>query len=109
MSTKKKANIRGKRYTADEKSKVVTYVQDYNTANGRGGQNSAAAKFGISQLTISNWLKSAGVSGKSKGLGSKNSMQNKLATMLTLGQEIAQLERDLNSKRSKFDALKASL
>ncbi|MDP4623745.1 MAG: hypothetical protein NWT08_01270 [Akkermansiaceae bacterium] len=111
MSTSKKKDIvRGKRYTSEEKSKVVTYVQDYNVSNGRGGQSSAAAKFGISQLTISNWLKNAGVSGKiSKASGGKGSMQNKLATMLTLGQEIAQLERDLNSKRTKFEALKASL
>lgn len=111
MSTSKKKDIvRGKRYTAEEKEKVVTFVQDYNAENGRGGQSSAAAKFGISQLTISNWLKNAGVSAKMpKGLGAKGSMQNKLATMLALGQEIAQLERDLNSKRSKFEALKASL
>ncbi|MEP2776986.1 MAG: hypothetical protein ABJQ29_12390 [Luteolibacter sp.] len=111
MSTSKKKDIvRGKRYTADEKAKVVGYVQDYNASNGRGGQSSAAEKFGISQLTISNWLKNAGVSGKiSKGAGGKGSMQNKLATMLTLGQEIEKLERELNSKRSKFEALKGSL
>lgn len=111
MSTSKKKDIvRGKRYTPEEKSKVVAYVQDYNVTNGRGGQSSAAAKFGISQLTISNWLKNAGVSAKiPKGTGAKGSMQNKLATMLSLGQEIAQLERDLTNKRAKFDSLKASL
>lgn len=111
MSTSKKKDIvRGKRYSPEEKSNVVAYVQDYNIANGRGGQSSAASKFGISQLTISNWLKSAGVSAKMpKGAGAKGSVQNKLATMLTLGNEIAQLEHDLSSKRAKFEALKASL
>ena len=111
MSTSKKKDIvRGKRYSPEEKSKVVDFVQEYNSTNGRGGQSAASAKFGISQLTISNWLKNAGVSAKMpKGAGVKGSMQNKLSTMLTLGQEIAQLERDLNSKRQKFDALKASL
>lgn len=111
MSTSKKKDIvRGKRYTAEDKGKVVAFVQEYNAANGRGGQSTAAAKFGISQLTISNWLKNAGVPGKaSKAAGGKGSMQNKLASMLTLGQEITELERALNSKRSKFEALKASL
>ena len=110
MSTSKKKNtVRGKRYTPEEKSKIVSFVQEHNAANGRGGQSAAAAKFGISQLTISSWLKNAGVSGRSKGTGGKGSMQNKLATMLTLGQEIEKLERELNSKRSKFEALKASL
>lgn len=110
MSTSKKKNtVRGKRYSPDEKSKVVSFVQEHNATNGRGGQSAAAAKFGISQLTISSWLKSAGVSGRGKASGGKGSMQNKLSTMITLGQEIEKLERELNSKRSKFEAIKASL
>jgi hypothetical protein len=36
-------------------------------------------------------------------------MQNKLSIMLTLGQDIDQLERELNAKRAKFEALKGSL
>ena len=110
MSTSSKKNIvRGKRYSAEEKAKIVSFVQEYNATNGRGGQSVAAAKFGTSQLTISTWLKGAGVSGKTKKSTGKGSMQNKLATMLTLGQEIEKLERELSSKRSKFDDLKASL
>jgi len=110
MSTSNKKDIvRGKRYTPEEKSKVVSYVTDYNAKNGRGGQSSAAAKFGISQLTISAWLKNAGLSGRAGKAGGKGSMQGKLSTMLSLGQEIDALERELNAKRTKFEALKASL
>jgi len=110
MSTSNKKDIvRGKRYTPEEKSKVVSYVTDYNAKNGRGGQSSAAAKFGISQLTISAWLKNAGLSGRAGKAGAKGGMQGKLSTMLTLGQEIDALERELNAKRTKFEALKASL
>ena len=112
MSTSNRKDIvRGKRYTTDEKGKVVSFVSDYNAANGRGGQSAAAAKFGISQLTIATWLKNAGLSSGrgSKNSGGKGSMQNKLSTMLSLGQEIENLERELNTKRSKFDSLKASL
>ncbi|MBG7607186.1 MAG: hypothetical protein IZT59_04025 [Verrucomicrobia bacterium] len=109
MSTSKKKDIvRGKRYTPEEKSKVVTYVSEYNTKNGRGGQSNASAKFSISQLTIASWLKNAGLGGRA-GKAGKGSMQNKLSTMLTLGQDIDQLERELNAKRAKFEALKGSL
>lgn len=109
MSTSNKKDIvRGKRYTPEEKNKVVSFVTDYNSKNGRGGQSSAAGKFGISQLTISSWLKNAGVSGRASS-GGKGGMQNKLSTMLSLGQDIEKLERELNAKRSKFEALKSSL
>ncbi|MBC7979847.1 MAG: hypothetical protein H7Y36_04730 [Armatimonadetes bacterium] len=112
MSTSvKKDIVRGKRYTPDEKSKVVSFVTDYNVSNGRGGQSAAATKFSISQLTIAAWLKNAGVSSTraTKAVGGKGSMQNKLSSMLALGQDIEKLERELNLKRSKFEGLKASL
>lgn len=108
-NTTKKNTVRGKRYTAEEKGKIISFVQDYNASNKRGGQSAASKKFGIAQLTISGWLKNAGGSGRIKGSTGKGSIQNKLATMITLGQDIEKLERELNSKRSKFEALKASL
>jgi len=109
MSTsKKKDTVRGKRYSPEEKNKVVSFVADYNASNGRGGQSSAAAKFGISQLTIATWLKNAGVSSIKKSK-SKSGIQNKLTAMLALGQDIEKLEREVDSKRKQFEALKASL
>jgi len=56
MSAKKK----GIRYTAQEKAEVTGFVNEYNTKNGRGGQAAAAAKFGVTPLTVSAWLKNAG-------------------------------------------------
>jgi transposase-like protein len=110
MSTSTKKDIvRGKRYTAEEKSKIVSFVESHNASNGRGGQSAAAKKFGVSQLTVSSWLKGAGVSaGNSKG-SNKGNMQSKLAALLTLGQDISKLEKELGAKRAKFDSIKASL
>ncbi|MGJ8632594.1 MAG: hypothetical protein ACSHX7_01635 [Luteolibacter sp.] len=109
MSTSNKKNVvRGKRYTTEEKQKVVDFVSEYNTTNGRGGQSTAAAKFGISQLTIASWLKNAGVSSKSN-YSTKGGIQGKLANMLALGEEIEKLEKELAAKRSKFDTIKSSL
>ncbi|MFK7850458.1 MAG: hypothetical protein AB8D78_05710 [Akkermansiaceae bacterium] len=107
----KKAAIRGKRYTPEEKSEVVAFVADHNSKNGRGGQSTASAKFGISQLTIASWLKNAGMHSSNVGTTSTSNggLQKKLTAMLSLGQEIEQLERELNAKRKEFGALKASL
>jgi transposase-like protein len=110
MSTSTKKDIvRGKRYTAEEKSKIVTFVESYNASNGRGGQSAAAKKFGVSQLTVSSWLKGAGVSARSSKASSKGGIQGKLSALLTLGQDIAKLEKELGAKRAKFDSIKASL
>lgn len=66
MSTKaKKASGTGVRYTDAQKKEVVDFVAQYNTANGRGGQSAAAAKYKVTPLTISAWIKALG-GGKAK-------------------------------------------
>ena len=123
MSTKKV--IRGKRYSAEEKSKIVAFVTEHNAKNKRGGQLTAAKKFGISQITIASWLKKSGgkTTGKaavkatkktaaksaSKAVSNTGNMQKKLGILLSLGKEIEKLERDLNAKRAQFNTIKASL
>ena len=136
MSTKKV--IRGKRYSAEEKSKIVAFVLEHNAKNKRGGQLTAAKKFGISQITIASWLKKSGskataktavkaagkapkaakkaaakskgkTRGKAKAVSTGGTMQKKLSSLLALGNEIEKLERDLKAKRAQFATIKASL
>jgi len=57
----KKDSPQGKRYTDAQKQEVIAYVLAVNTAKGRGGLSAATAKFHISPLTISGWIKKAGV------------------------------------------------
>jgi len=58
MSTKVKRNTdKGKRYTAEEKKAIIDVVNKVNADKGRGGQSAASKQFGVSQLTISAWLK----------------------------------------------------
>ena len=62
MSTKKKkAPATGVRYTDAQKKEIVNFVSQYNKTNGRGGQSAAANKYKVTPLTISGWLKAAGV------------------------------------------------
>lgn len=50
----------GVRYPAEKKQEVVDFVTSYNAANGRGGQNQAVKKFGLSVITVAAWLKASG-------------------------------------------------
>jgi len=71
MSSKsKKGKSVGVRYTPEQKKEIVNFVQQYNEANGRGGQSAAVIKFKVSPITIGAWLKAAGVS-KKKGKPAK--------------------------------------
>lgn len=132
MSNSKKKVVRGKRYTAEEKTNIIAFITEHNASKGRGGQSAAAAKFGISPITLASWLKKSGVKTKGKATKAKKSaarkpaaksskksaaksvkssggIQKKLSALLTLGQEIEKLERTLKTKRAQFDSLKASL
>lgn len=62
----KAASKRGKRYTAEEKQQILNFVADVNSKKKRGGQKAAAEKFGISPLTVANWLKASKKKGPAK-------------------------------------------
>jgi len=123
--SKKKGKKRGERYNAEEKGKIVAFVNEYNTANGRGGQSAAAAKFSISPITIASWLKGSGAKAKKSPKRSKGakapkaakvakaskggSLQSKLSALNSLAKEIDKLEAELKAKLAKFNSLKTSL
>jgi len=109
-------NKKGMRYSAAQKQEVVDFVTSYNAANGRGGQSHAAAKFGLSVLTVSSWLKKAGTSAKSAGRGAANvsssvpaGLAAKVASLIAVGEEIRKAEITLNGLRAKYDSLKSSI
>lgn len=94
--------VRGQKYSKEAKAEIIEFVNNYNSENGRGGNTAAVKKYGISQITIANWMR------KTSKLSVSN-VQSKLETMIALGSEIAKLERDLKAKIAKFEALKNSL
>jgi len=59
-ASKKGSGKKGVRYTPKEKAKILEFVANYDKENGRGGQSAAAAKYGISTLTLINWKKEGG-------------------------------------------------
>lgn len=68
MSTTPKKNAsKGKRYTEEEKAEILKFINQVNSDNGRGGQSAASKKYGISQLTLSSWMKKAANPAAPKG------------------------------------------
>ncbi|NLG19104.1 MAG: hypothetical protein GX556_17405 [Fibrobacter sp.] len=46
----------GKRYSDQEKKKVIDFVKRYDAENGRGGMSQASKKFKVAPLTLRAWL-----------------------------------------------------
>lgn len=116
---KQSANSKkGKRYSAEEKQQVVDFVNSWNSAKGRGGQSQAAKKFNLSVLTVSSWLKRAGVAKPKaaakavapvKAVAVPAGLASKVSSLLQIGDQIRRAESELQQLRSKYDALSASI
>lgn len=106
-------SAKGKRYTEKEKNDILAFVDKVNTEKKRGGQSEAAKKFGISQLTISNWLKNRNLGSpkayKTSGNSSKLGYTATLQKLTSLAKTIDKAEAELARLKAQFNALKGSL
>jgi transposase-like protein len=100
---------KGKRYTDAEKSEILAFVN----AQGRGGQTKAAAKFGVSALTISNWRKKGGKAKTKSKVATKVKVAkaggDPWAKMVTLKKDIDVMEGKLAAKKAEFSKLAKKL
>ena len=96
-TTSTEPSARGTRYTPKQKSNILLFVDKHNAKNGRGGAAEAARKFGITQLTISKWMKETGAPAPQR----KSSVDfNKTVKRLT------EIHKDMAEYQSKLDALR---
>ena len=123
------ASKMGVRYSPEQKQEVVKFVQDFNAANGRGGQSRAADKFKLSVLTVSAWLKAAGVKGgkapkaakvskkaakgavvkAAKSAAAPTGLAAKVASLVNISEQVNQAEKALEKLYAKHDAIMASI
>lgn len=89
---------RGVRYSPERKKEVVDFVIAYNKANGRGGQNQAAKKFNLSVLTVSSWLKNAGVASKPAKAVKIQGARSLLAQIRRMESALSSLKASIESK-----------
>jgi hypothetical protein len=94
-----KGAAKGRRYTEAEKAKVFEFIDEVNAKKKRGGQRHAAKKFGISLLTISNWLKNR------KGYTASTKRLEVLEELASLAATLESKERELALLKTKFRTL----
>ena len=99
---------KGKRYSQKEKAQVLAFVDKTNAARGRGGITAASKKFGVTPLTISNWIKAVG------GLTSPRTRSNpdfsgNLRRLADLHEAITKKEAELTKLQREYNALKKKL
>lgn len=112
----KKTSPQGKRYTDAQKKEVVDYVLAVNTSKGRGGLSAATKKFRISPLTISSWLKKAGVQTTKAAKAAKPAKVAKVKAapasglsakgVIALGNQVAKVDKHLAKLKLMISAIK---
>lgn len=101
---------KGKRYTDGEKDEILAFVRQANEELGRGGVAHAARKFGVTPLTIHNWLRAAENPTASGSKSGGNPMVLKsLQRMAQLHQRIVELEQELVDLHKEYHSVKSSL
>ncbi len=106
--SKKAVNAaRGKRYTAQEKATIIGMVHQINAERGRGGITAASAEFGVSPLTISHWMRDAGV--QSTNRRSNVDHAEIFRELADHHKQIAEKQTELSDLETRFSQLKAKL
>ncbi|MEN8773687.1 MAG: hypothetical protein ABF380_08820 [Akkermansiaceae bacterium] len=104
------ASRKGKRYTSAQKAEVLNWVNDYNAKHGRGGVANASKQFGITQLTIHNWVRQGGAA---MGSGSRHRVTPNhsgiLRELADLLDQITERESELSGLRQRYDTLRKKL
>lgn len=112
---------RGTRYSEAEKQEIVDFVNSYNAENGRGGQSAAVRKFQLSAITVSAWLKRAGIrpggrtakmvrAGVAPNVPAVSpAVASKVKALLDVSEEIRRAEVELAKLRAKYDALSVTI
>lgn len=84
-----------KRYTDEEKAKILRFVKKVNQEKGRGGVSAAVREFGISPITVNGWLRNQKESGPTLPLP-------KNASAVEVFQRLADLHSSIESKRDEL-------
>ncbi len=68
--------ITGKRYNDELRREILDAVQQHNREFGRGGTSAAMKSYGVSFVTLSKWLKEAGIETPRRGGGRRKASES---------------------------------
>ena len=99
---------RGQRYSPPEKSRIIEYIQEHNRTKGRGGQRAAHRKFGVSTLTLKNWM-TYGIHGLRSGPSKLDNVGRILESMHALARRMEEKEEALARLKARYERLKGEI
>ena len=103
--SKKPTNTRGRRYSNAQKAEIIDFVAKVNTEKGRGGQLAAHKKYGLSHLTLKNWIRD----GVDSATGASDALGNTLIKMRALAVRQEKLQSEMDVVAREFERLKLTL
>lgn len=106
--SKPSTDVRGRRYSAPERVRIIRYIEEHNRREGRGGQRAAHRKFGIAQLTLKNWM-TFGIYRVHSGSPKLGKVGRTLDTMQALLQRIEAKELALTRLNARYERLKREI
>jgi len=107
--TTKSNKLKGRRYSDKEKAQVLAYVHKVNSERGRGGITSAAKKFKITPLTISNWMRRVESPAPRTSTPDKADFADSLRRLADLHDAISKKEAELADLHREYGSLKKKL
>ena len=97
---------KGRRYSVAEKRAVLEFVESVNHERGRGGITAAAKHFGVSPLTISNWLRNEGT--RVPGAANRTPV-DVFRRLAELHEQIVKVEEELSAFEQEYARLKSEI
>lgn len=87
--------FKGKRYSAQERAKILAFVDQVNAESGRGGIRRTTEKFGVTALTVSRWMREREMAGPGE-------ISESLRKMTMLLERITEVEEELEELRRQY-------
>jgi transposase-like protein len=99
-----------KRYTEEEKSEILAFIEKHNAEKGRGGVTAAAKKFKATPVTIASWLKKSGKKTvKAKKTAKKRNPSKLWERLNAVRSEIAKAEKSLAKLNAEAKVLRKEI
>ena len=100
-----------KRYTEEQKTEILAFIEKFNAENGRGGQTAAVKKYGVTPLTLSAWSKKSGKKPKKAGKTAKKfrNPAKLIDRLKVVSSEIAKAEKSLAKLQAEAKDLRKEI
>ncbi|MDF1816463.1 MAG: hypothetical protein P1V20_29955 [Verrucomicrobiales bacterium] len=105
---------RGKRYTEEERQKVIDFARAHDKKNGRGGKAAAAKKFGVNINSVMNWMSSSNqpkVARSTKPAAPAKSTASPVKTgnKVDMLEKLIQIQKKIDGLNEEYESIKSKL